>query len=454
MRAVSVLALLVLLSAAKPAAAPIEGAPDPLVKEMISSIDASAVNRVPIDKLALAALNALADHDKCLGRKGEGAEIVLSCRDETTRAPWPPKTTLDAATLISNTIRLLDPEHKDTQERARRAVRAFARAVDDPFTAYLPPEIVNMMSSARFIASPGIEVWPRDPTRIREVRRGSDAADEGVLEDDRLLAIDGVATDKLTFPEINVLLSGASDSIAKVRVASQKGKGGPRDVMVARTLVPESQVLHRRLDGGALYVYVPSFTQGVAAHVAHILKDASVAGVILDLRHNGGGLVPEGIALADLFLRDGKIGGVRAGPGRPVEEYLARRDGTDTTVPLVVIIDGGSASATELVAMVIKERNRGLLIGGATAGKGSVQRQIHLPDGGMLRVTAGYYVGPSGNRLPEGGVAPDKFLAPSMRKTVLDGADPLDDSWVLSAMDALQGQRRSESTYVGPGPAP
>ena len=104
--------------------------------------------------------------------------------------------------------------------------------------------------------------------------------------------------------------------------------------------------------------------------------------------------------------------------------------------------------------MVLKERGRATLIGSTSAGKGSVQRQIPVPDGGLLKVTAGYYVGPTGKRLDEGGVRPHRFLAPAAKRTVLEGANPFDDSWVLSALDVLQETQRNAVLYTGTGPSP
>ena len=178
------------------------------------------------------------------------------------------------------------------------------------------------------------------------------------------------------------------------------------------------------------------------------------SGVILDLRHNPGGLLPEGVGVLDTFLRDGPMAGVRSGPGRPTDDFAAHKDTFDTTMPLVVIIDGGSASASELTAKVLKERHRATVIGSTSAGKGSVQRQIPTPDGGLLKVTAGYYIGPTGTRLDEGGVRPHRFLAPSQRRTALEGAPPGEDSWVLSALDALHVDERNALFTSGAGPHP
>jgi carboxyl-terminal processing protease len=442
-------------SAAKPAKLPpVEGPPSELVREVVKSLEASAVERVPLEKYASNGIDAVAGMDRCLAKQIAPPSIVLTCSGTSLTAPWPPKSSDDIATLLSNALRLVDPEHEIRTERERTVARALSRATDDPFTAYLAPELVAAVTShntAMFGATPGVEVWPRDPTKVREVRRGSDAARAGIEPGDRILSVDDASVVGLTFPEIAAKLQGANDSIVRFTMKTQQGE---KPFNVARSIVPESDVQSAPLDGNVLYIMLPVFKQGIADKIKQILWETRPSGVILDLRHDGGGYVPEATQLADLFLKDGVFAGTRAGPGRPTEDYTMRKDANDVESPLVVLVDGGTASASELFAMGMKDRKRAVVIGTQTAGKGSFQRQIHMPDGGVLKVTAGYYVGPTGKRLDENGVTPDRFLAPAATKTVLEGGDPRRDSWVLSALDALQGQRPQSVTYSGTGPAP
>ncbi|MDP2342600.1 MAG: S41 family peptidase [Deltaproteobacteria bacterium] len=444
------------LAGARPAApAAVEGDVDETLKEVIFSLDASYVEKVPLDRYALFALDALADLDRCLSRKAGPGSLILSCKEASFTVAWPPKKPLDVAQLLSNAARLVDPARQVEPGRVQRLARALAMAVDDPFTAYLSPGMMATALSQKHgmsAATPGIDLWPRDPTKVREVRAGSDAHTKGIVPGDRIFSIDGRDVATMTFPEVLQQMNGPNASEAKLQI-KKAGGGGTREVAVARLLVPEDDVRVARL-GAVLYVHIPVFKSGVAEAVRQNLQAGSYVGVILDLRHNPGGLLPEGVAVLDTFLREGLMAGVRSGPGRPTDDFVAHKDGFDTTMPLVVLIDGGSASASELTAMVLKDRGRATLIGATSAGKGSVQRQIPVPDGGLLKVTAGYYVGPTGKRLDEGGVRPHRFLAPSSRRTVLEGANPLEDSWVLSGLDVLQAVERNAVLYPGTGPTP
>ena len=447
------LSIVAVVSARAPVV-PVEGPPDDVVREVIKSLEASAVEHVALERYALFGLDALSETERCLGRKQDGANLVLTCGTSTLTVAWPPKSSDDVAILLSNAMRLADPDHSVRTDVERVVARALTRAVDDPFTAYLPPELVAQVTSkntAMFAATAGVEVWPRDPTKVREVRRGSDAARTGVEAGDRIVSIDDVPVGGLTFPEIAFKLQGANDSIVRF---TMKTSGGDKQFHIARTLVPESDVVTTQLDNHVLYIQLPVFKQGIAQRIKQALYDVRPTGVILDLRHNGGGFVPEATALADLFLSDGPIAALRGGAGRPTEEYVATKSNDDVNVPLVLLVDGGSASASELFAMALKERKRAVVLGIQTSGKGTVQRQIHMPDGGVLKVTAGYYVGPAGNRLGENGVTPDRFLAPAAAKTVLEGGDPRRDSWILSALDALQGAKSAQAAHSGAGPDP
>ncbi len=437
--------------AAKPPAAPVV---DETIREVQKSLEASFVEVVPLDRYALFALDALADLEPCLGRKGEGSSLVVRCGDRSARAPWPPASSDEVVRLIADTMQLTANGRAPRRDVVKAVCRALARATSDPYTAYLPPELVAAITTSRpalFSATPGIEVWPRDPLKIREVRRASDAAANGVAAGDRIAAIDGQTTAGLTLPEITTRLQGADDSVVALVLKTPTGE---RKVRVARSLFADSDVAVQELDGGVIYVRVPVFKAGVARAVAQRLWDGRPSGVVLDLRHNGGGLVPEGIALADLFISEGVIAGVRGRGGRLTEEYAARRDAKEIPAPLVVLIDGASASASELVSMALKESGRARLLGATTAGKGSVQFQIQLPDGGVLKVTTGHYVGPEGRRLPESGLEPHRFLSHPASRTVLDGADPKNDGWVQAALDELRGPRGDGLVRAPSGPEP
>ena len=135
--------------------------------------------------------------------------------------------------------------------------------------------------------------------------------------------------------------------------------------------------------------------------------------------------------------------------------FKAIHEPTDVSLPVVVLMDGGSASASEYVSMVLKERGRAVILGSTSLGKGSMQNTYPMPGGGELRVTVGRYVGASGERLPARGITPHRFLPRPISLTALEQGAANSDAWVLSALDILEGQGRyggSGTRQFGPSP--
>jgi carboxyl-terminal processing protease len=416
------------------------GAPNDTLSEVVMSLHASAVEAPDLELLARAGLAAVAQRRPCLEGKTKVAALRLSCEGRSVDVPWPPADARAVTHALSAATRLVERRGQETPAMVQWVARALAPAIDDPYTAYLPPEMVAKLETSLQSrkATPGIELDPREPTRIREVRPGSVAARERLVEGDRVLAIDHEKTAALTYTELSTLLVGGAGTTVRLEVVPVLG-GPTRTVILKRSDVPEPLVSVERLPAGALYVRVSSFAPGVARTVAEEIWEHGGKAVVLDLRHNEGGLVQEGVALLDVFFQNGSIGGVRPRQGRPTDDFYAGHQLTDVHVPLVVLIDGGSASASELVTLVLKERGRAVVLGSASLGKGSVQKVIRLPDGGALRVTSAHYIGPEGQPLDVGGIRPHKYLAPPLVRTVLEGGAAERDSWVLSALDVLEG---------------
>jgi carboxyl-terminal processing protease len=456
-------ALLVALAAASSASAAgpkVDGAE--LIKEVVLSLHASSVYPPPPDKLAFSGIKALRSKSPCLKVDRRSSELRVSCNGRSETIAWPPKDGRAVVDALQATLRVIDTRGVIDPAKARFVSRAVANSLRDPYTAYLDPETVAKLDTTlrSRLATPGLELSPRDPQLVRETRPGSDAAKEGLKEGDKVIAVDGTPAELMTYVEINSALTGPTGTTVRldVRSAQADGKLGPqRSVILGRDLVPEPLVNSYTLGDDGVYVRVSSFAPGVARGVAEAIWERRAKKVVLDLRHNPGGLIHEGAALLDLFFSEGATGGVRPREGRPGQEFTASHQPTDTAAELVVLIDGGTASASELVSMVLKERGRAVIIGSPSIGKGSVQKIIRMPDGGALRVTSAYYTGATGQPLPLVGVRPDRYLAPPSGRTVLEGGDPSNDGWVLSALDVLEGGtkvsgRSTKRSFYGPLP--
>lgn len=441
------------------AAPPQSSESDPLLEEVVSSLYASSVREISLDDLLRTGLNALHAEDDCLRVVKRESSLQLVCRGALHEAPWPPAGPKDVAHLLSSAVGITAAQGQTRIQLSERMARSLALSLGDPYTAYLSPAAVAKLDTAlrSRLATAGIELQPTRPTVVREVRPGSDAARSGLRPGDRLLLIDGHPTEDRTYAELCELLIGPAESKVPVQyLRATSASQEPRVVTLTRTLLPEKAVYSVELPGDILYLRLAAFGPGVTRQMAAELWARPHQGVVLDLRHNPGGLVEEAVSLLDLFFDEGPIGGIAPRPGRTVEEYRARHQPSDVHAPVALLLDGGSASASELVAMVMQERGRAVLLGAPSLGKGSVQRIIRMPGGGVLKVTNAHYTGAKGKRLDLGGVQPDRYLGPPKGLTVLEGGDAAADSWVLSAIDVLEGGTRVGSQRIGPlvGPLP
>ena len=421
-----------------------------LLSEVMRSLRASSVEPIPIAQLVEAGLESLQKGRDGLTSQISGNQILIRNHAERVKYDWPPASEKDALRMLSDAVRLRTRHPMDLQ-RAEDLSQALAASIGDPYTAYLSPQSVSRLQK-RVLATPGIELSPRRPDIIREVRPGSDAAREGFVEGDRLVRVDGLAAKDMTLAELGAQLVGEPGTALRVQIESRVD-GKTRSAILMRNLVPEPVVAAENLPNGILYLRISSFAPGAAAKVLRAIWQATPRGLILDVRHNQGGLIQEAADMLDIFFDEGLLGGVQPRQGRPVDAYYAQHQPTDVIVPMVVLIDGGTASAAELLALALQERRRAFLLGSRTLGKGSVQKIIHLPDGGALKVTSAYYTGPSGRPLPPLGVSPDRFLAPTRARSVLEQGEVMQDGWVLSAVDQLHGyQPRDPAGAVRLGP--
>jgi carboxyl-terminal processing protease len=184
---------------------------------------------------------------------------------------------------------------------------------------------------------------------------------------------------------------------------------------VVRDDLASDDVEVARLKGDVEVVRVTAFTRGVGAAVRKAIASSAAgdepasAGVVLDLRGNPGGLLTEAVEVASAFLAGGAVVSYEK-RGEPIHHLDAVGTG-DTTVPLVVLVDGGTASAAEVVAAALQDRNRAVIVGSRTYGKGSVQEPRSLSDGSAIELTVGRYLTPAGRSLDGVGIEPDVEVA-------------------------------------------
>lgn len=243
-------------------------------------------------------------------------------------------------------------------------------------------------------------------TAVSQVTPAGPAADAGIAPGDRLLRIDRDQADRLPVTEVVARLRGQGDERragSEVTLAVRRGDGPVRELRLRRVLLDSRQVTAEHLDKGVLRITVRAFTSGVADQVRAALR-APHAAVVLDLRGNSGGLLDEAVGTAGCFLDGGPVGSYQE---RGEQRELTAPSGGDPRTPLVVLVDGGTMSAAELLAGALQDRSRAVVVGARTFGKGTVQQPSRLADGAVLELTVGRYYTPAGRSLDGTGLTPD-----------------------------------------------
>jgi carboxyl-terminal processing protease len=234
-----------------------------------------------------------------------------------------------------------------------------------------------------------------------------------ILPGDLIREVDGKTTKGQPLTELVRRIKGEPDSQVTLTMA-RKGRD-PFKVTLTRKIIVLKTVKAKMLPGNLGYIRITEFSKIMEAFDAEVKKlmDAGAKGLIIDVRFNPGGLLDECVELADRFLEDGVIVTTRGRTDDDKREILAKKDGTLPPIPLVVLVNGGSASASEIFSGAMKDRGRGVIVGDRTFGKGSVQTPYGLPDGSFLKITTARYYTPNGTSVhrEEGkkdyGIAPD-----------------------------------------------
>ncbi|MER5867835.1 S41 family peptidase [Kitasatospora sp. NPDC002040] len=284
---------------------------------------------------------------------------------------------------------------------SRQQAEQLLAGADDRWAAYYSPEEYTDLTKGRY-RGVGLSVdrAPDGATTVAQVAPAGPAERAGIAVGDRLLRVDGTPADRLPVTEV---VAGLRGEVGSTVALALRGPGGEeRELTLHRAELVARDVTVDQPRPGVVRIAVHGFTAGVAAQVAAAARGAR--GVLLDLRGNSGGLVDEAAATAGLFLDGGPVGSYLEHGER---RQLTAAPGGDTATPLVVLVDGGTMSAAELLAGALQDRSRAVLVGSRTFGKGTVQQPSRLADGAVLELTVGRYFTPAG-RSPDGtGLTPD-----------------------------------------------
>jgi carboxyl-terminal processing protease len=366
----------------------------------------------------------------------------------------------------SNYVEEVEPE-----KAIHGAIRGMLRTLD-PHSSFMPPDMYREMqveTEGRF-GGLGIEITMRDDVlTVVSPIEGTPAFRAGIEPGDQIIKVDGESTKEMSLVDAVKKLRGPEGSSVTIAIFRQ-GFTEPKDFTLSRAVIQIKSVRWTKLQDNIGYIKLRSFHKTTEEELEEALRDLGeqqIKALILDLRNNPGGLLEQAIAVANVFLDGGQLIVYTKGrlPNQNMKGF-AKSEGFHVTYPVAVIINGGSASASEIVAGALQDSNRATVVGTKSFGKGSVQTIIPLSDGSGLRLTTAKYYTPKGAEIHGKGITPDIVVEKpqeaenqeseqkslrSRRQIELPGDDLSDDPQLQKAVDFLKtrGQQGGKSVKRG-----
>jgi carboxyl-terminal processing protease len=317
-------------------------------------------------------------------------------------------------------------EETQPKELVYGAIKGMLETLD-PHSAFMPPESFKEMqeeTKGRFEGI-GIEITVREGVlTVVSPIEGTPAFKAGLQAGDQIVRIEGEPTKNMTLMDAVKRLRGPKGSKVTISIM-REGFAKPQDFALVRDVIPMRSVRSELKDKYYGYIRLSQFqekTTGEFEKAMRALTEESkgtLKGLVLDLRNNPGGLLEQAVKISDEFIDSGLIVSVQGRKEDQKMRFNAHPEGTLPQYPLVVLVNEGSASASEIVAGAIQDHNRGVILGTQTFGKGSVQTIFPLRDGAGLRLTTARYYTPKGRSIQAKGIIPDvvvKFSQPEQEK--------------------------------------
>jgi len=324
--------------------------------------------------------------------------------------------------IFTDVIGLLQKEYveeKNSRDLIYGAIKGMLETLD-PHSAFMPPSMYKEMqeeTKGRFEGL-GIEITIKEGVlTVVSPIEDTPAFKAGILAGDQILKIDGEPTKNLTLMDSVKRLRGPKGTKVTITIM-REGFTKPKDFILVRDVIPIRSVRYELLEKHYGYIRLSQFQEKTDAEMDKVLKTLEeeskglLKGLILDLRNNPGGLLDQAVKVADRFIESGLIVSMEGRREDQKMKFHGHAKGTIHSYPLVVLINGGSASGAEIVAGAIQDHSRGILLGTQTFGKGSVQTIFPLKDGSGLRLTTARYYTPNGRSIQAKGITPDIVVKP------------------------------------------
>ena len=319
---------------------------------------------------------------------------------------------IDLFSEVLETIQNEYVEDVDQAEAMESAINGLLQSLD-PYSSYMNQETFEESQSETSgeFGGLGIEVsMEAGVVKVITPMDDTPAARAGIKAGDYIVKINAEQVRGKTLMEAVNLMRGPVGTSIEITVR-RKGLKKAKIFKITREIIEIKSVISKLIDNKVGYLRLRAFNQNssdqLKKEISKIEKNKKLVGYILDLRNNPGGLLTQAIEISDFFLDDGEIVSTKGRKNKENRKFFARKGDRIKGKPLIVLINNGSASASEIVAGALQDQKRAVLLGVATFGKGSVQSIIPLKNKGALRLTISKYYLPSGKSISEVGVLPD-----------------------------------------------
>ena len=317
--------------------------------------------------------------------------------------------------LFSEVLEKVQDEYVDEIDQAEvmdSAINGVLQSLD-PYSAYMSPKIFEEMeteTSGKF-GGLGIEVsMEAGVVKVIAPIDDTPAARAGIKAGDYIVRINGEQVQGKTLMQAVNLMRGPIGSSIEITIR-RKGLKKAKIFKITREIIEIQSVVSKSIDNKIGYIRLRAFNENssnqLKKEILKLEKNNKLVGYIFDLRNNPGGLLSQAVKITDFFLNDGEIVSTRGRKSRENRKFFAKKGDSIKGKPLIVLINNGSASASEIVAGALQDQKRAVLLGETTFGKGSVQSIIPLRNKGAIRLTISKYYLPSGKSISEVGVSPD-----------------------------------------------
>lgn len=322
----------------------------------------------------------------------------------------------DDIALFGRVINFIEKQYVDevsTKDLVYGAIKGMMETLD-PHSNFMPPEVYRQLrtDTAGKFGGLGIEVWVNKDGVLTVVSpmEGTPAWKAGIKPGDRIMKINDDSTKGMSIVEATTKIRGEVGTWIRFTV-QRDGEDKPLEFKLKRVSIDVKSVTYEALDGGFGYIRLSHFQDKSAKEVKHAMKKLEdkqkLSGLVLDLRNNPGGLLDEAVEIANLFIDSGVIVSTRGRTKEDEDVKYAKSGIARLDFPIVVLVNGNSASAAEILAGALKDHKRALIVGTRTFGKGSVQTVIPLADDVGLKLTVAKYYTPSGVSIQAKGIEPD-----------------------------------------------